>query len=292
MTRTSVIRQLDEAARWIERVRQRGRRVGLVPTMGGLHEGHLSLVREAGKSCDDVAVTIFVNPTQFAPGEDFDRYPRTWDADLQSLEQMGVAIVFAPSAADMFPIRSTTFVEPPAVSADLEGEYRPGHFRGVATVVLKLFHILPAQVAFFGEKDFQQCLVVRDMVRDLNVPIQLQFCDTVREADGLAMSSRNRYLSAAERHRALALSRALARARELVDLGETEGRVLEQAAIDVLATAGIDRVDYVSLRDADTFERLRTLGANGVLLIAAHVGATRLIDNCRLRATTTQRASG
>jgi pantoate--beta-alanine ligase len=292
MTRTSVIRQLDEAARWIDGLRQRGRRVGLVPTMGGLHEGHLSLVREAGKSCDDVAVTIFVNPTQFAPGEDFDRYPRTWDADLQSLEQMGVAIVFAPSAADMFPIRSTTFVEPPAVSADLEGEYRPGHFRGVATVVLKLFHILPAQVAFFGEKDFQQCLVVRDMVRDLNVPIQLQFCDTVREADGLAMSSRNRYLSAAERHRALALSRALARARELVDLGETEGRVLEQAAIDVLATAGIDRVDYVSLRDADTFERLRTLGANGVLLIAAHVGATRLIDNCRLRATTTQRASG
>ena len=217
-----------------------------------------------------------------APGEDFDRYPRTWDDDLQALTQLDTALVFAPSVAAMFPPRSTTTVEPPAVAIPLEGEYPPGHFRGVATIVLKLFQILPVDLAFFGEKDFQQCLVIRDMVRDLNVPLELRFCATVREADGLAMSSRNRYLSTEQRARALGLSRALTQARQLVREGETAGRALEQAAVEVLQAAGVDRIDYVSLRDLETFEPLETLESAGVLLIAAHVGSTRLIDNCRL----------
>jgi pantoate--beta-alanine ligase len=282
MTQPQVIRGLDQATEWVGHARQRGRRVGLVPTMGALHEGHLSLVREAIDSCDDVVVTIFVNPTQFAPGEDFERYPRTWQDDLHALQRIGATMVFAPAAADMFPAENTTSVRPSAVAEDLEGAQRPGHFRGVATVVLKLFHLLPADVAFFGEKDFQQCLVVRDMVRDLNLPIELRFCATVRQADGLAISSRNRYLSADQRAQALALSQALQRARELVDSGETRGRVLEQAAVEVLNRAKIDHIDYVALRDSETFEALTTLRSTGVLLIAARVGSIRLIDNCRL----------
>jgi pantoate--beta-alanine ligase len=283
MISTEVIGQLDDARRWVESRRQQGRRVGLVPTMGALHEGHLSLVREAVNGCDDVVVSIFVNPTQFAPGEDFDRYPRTWESDLAALEQLGTAMVFAPRAPDMFPTHCTTSVEPSVVAAELEGAHRPGHFRGVATVVLKLFHLLPAHTALFGEKDFQQCLVIRDLVRDLDVPIKLQFCSTVREADGLAMSSRNRYLSTEQRQQATALWQALRRARELADAGETDCGLLEQAARDTLQRAGIDRLDYVALRDADTLVPLTMLRDPAVLLIAAHVGSTRLIDNCRLK---------
>jgi pantoate--beta-alanine ligase len=283
MTHTTVVREIEQARRFVGQAQRHGRRVGLVPTMGALHAGHLSLVRAARQECDDVVATIFVNPTQFGPGEDFDRYPRTWEADLQALTQAETALVFAPSVQTMYPARSTTRVEPPAVAEPLEGVCRPGHFGGVATIVLKLFQILPVDVAFFGEKDFQQCLVIRDMVRDLNVPVELRFCDTVREADGLAMSSRNQYLSADQRSRALGLVRALERARQWVQQGETAGSVLEQAAADVLRTAGVDRIDYVSLRDPETFESLENLESVGVLLVAAHVGTTRLIDNSRLR---------
>lgn len=282
MTPITVVHDIAAARHFVDLARQQGRRVGLVPTMGALHEGHMSLVRAARQECDDVIATIFVNPTQFAPGEDFDRYPRTWDDDLQGLTELGTALVFAPSVETMYPPNCTTSVTPPSVATALEGEFRPGHFRGVATIVLKLFQILPVDVAFFGEKDFQQCLVIRDMVRDLNVPLQLRFCATVREADGLAMSSRNRYLSADQRARALGLSRALEQARRLVREGETVGRVFEQSAVEVLQTAGVDRIDYVSLRHPESFEPLDVLASTGVLLIAAHVGTTRLIDNGRL----------
>ena len=286
MTQTIVIHELQEAHRFVNRLRQTGRRVGLVPTMGALHEGHLSLVRAARRECDDVVATIFVNPTQFGPEEDFERYPRTWDADLRSLQEQGTTMVFAPSAASMYPPGSTTCVQPPAVAATLEGEHRPNHFRGVATVVLKLFQILPADLAFFGEKDFQQCLVIRDMVRDLNVPLGLRFCPIVREPDGLALSSRNKYLSAEQRIQARALSLALQRVGQLVNQGEQRGRVLEEAAVECLHGAGVDRIDYVALRDPDTLHVLTQLEQTGVMLIAAYVGKTRLIDNCRLGRTT------
>jgi pantoate--beta-alanine ligase len=282
MKQTIVAREIADAYQFVTGARRRGRRVGLVPTMGALHAGHLSLVRAARQACDDVVVTVFVNPTQFAPGEDFDRYPRTWDDDLKALTQLGTDLVFAPSVHVMYPPGTTTWVQPPAVAAPLEGEHRPNHFRGVATVVLKLFQILPADMAVFGEKDFQQCLVIRDMVRDLNVPIELRFCATLRDADGLAMSSRNQYLTAQQRVRALGLPQALKHARHLANTGQTDGRVLERAATETLLQAGVDRIDYVALRDPETFESLATLQTAGVLLIAAHVGQTRLIDNCRL----------
>src|SRR5262245_36721385 len=193
-------------------LRREGRRVGLVPTMGALHEGHVSLIRIARKRADVVVATIFVNPTQFGPKEDFGRYPRVLDGDLQALSAAGCNFVFVPAADDIYPPDFSTYVEPPIVAQPLEGEFRPGHFRGVATVVLKLFNLIPADIACFGQKDYQQLLVIRRMVQDLALPIEIVACPTVREADGLAMSSRNRYLSPAQRQQALGLSQALARA--------------------------------------------------------------------------------
>jgi pantoate--beta-alanine ligase len=282
MAPTIVAHEVDHARRCVRQAQRQGRRVGVVLTMGALHDGHLSLVRAARQECDVVVATIFVNPTQFAPGEDFDRYPRCWDADLQLLSEQGTELVFAPAVETMFPSRCTTWVEPPAVAHVLEGAHRPGHFRGVATVVLKLFQILPADSAYFGEKDFQQCLVIRDLVRDLNVPIDLRFCATVREPDGLAMSSRNRYLTPDQRPCALGLWQALQHASQQVAAGATDPRALEHSARATLRQTGVDRIDYVAVRDADTLQVLPTLASNAVMLIAAHVGHTRLIDNCRL----------
>ena len=195
----AVVRELQHA----------GKSVGLVPTMGALHQGHLSLVRRAKSDCDVAVATIFVNPTQFAPHEDFSRYPRTLESDLAALAAAKCDLVFVPSREEMYPPAASTFVEPPQVAQPLEGVFRPGHFRGVATVVLKLFNIIPADKAYFGQKDFQQALVIQRMVADLNVPVQVVVCPIIREPDGLAMSSRNRYLSPSERQQGLALSRAL-----------------------------------------------------------------------------------
>lgn len=259
-----------------------GRRVGFIPTMGALHEGHLSLVEVARKVTDFVVVSIFVNPTQFGPSEDLDRYPRTWDADLEGLTRAGSHMVFAPTVDVMYPAHWSTLVEPPRVATSLEGECRPGHFRGVATVVLKLFQIVPADEAFFGEKDFQQCLVIRDMVRDLNVPVQIQFCPTIREPDGLAMSSRNRYLDSEQRQRAISLSRGLQHARQRVTSGFRDARLLEAEVAEILHQAPVDKIEYVAVRDPETLEPIAEVDRPAVLLIAARVGNTRLIDNCRL----------
>lgn len=256
--------------------------MGLVPTMGALHAGHLSLVRAAQQACDRVAVSIFVNPTQFGPGEDLDRYPRPRAQDLQLLRELGVDLIFAPEADEIYPPGCSTLVQPSRVAQTLEGQFRPGHFQGVATVVLKLFHIMPADQAFFGQKDYQQCLVVRDLVRDLHLPIRLQFCPTVREPDGLALSSRNRYLDAAQRQRALGLWRALQRARQLYQAGQRDGDTIEQLAAQTLAEAGVDRIDYVAVRDPESLEQRRPLKDQAIALLAARVGQTRLIDNSRL----------
>ena len=206
MTTTPAICRTVESARgMIREVQRRGGRAGFVPTMGALHAGHLSLVAAARERNEFVAVSIFVNPTQFGPHEDLDRYPRTWESDLAALTEAGADMIFAPPVEVMYPSYWSTAIEPPRVSATLEGECRPGHFRGVATIVLKLFQIVPADDAYFGEKDYQQCLVIRDMVRDLDLPVRFHACPTVREPDGLAMSSRNRYLDPEQRQRALAL---------------------------------------------------------------------------------------
>lgn len=266
----------------VEALRRNGKTVGLVPTMGALHEGHLSLVKAARRECDVTVVTIFVNPTQFGPGEDFRSYPRTLEADLRQLAQFDVEFVFAPANDEMYAPEHSTYVEPPAVAQPLEGAFRPGHFRGVATVVLKLLNMIPAHVAFFGHKDYQQTLVIRRMVEDLSLAVDIRVCPTIREPGGLAMSSRNQYLSPPQRHQALALWQCLCRAEELVRGGENNADIVRAEMRAVLAIAGIDRVDYTSLADPETLLELKTLDRPAIALVAAHVGKTRLIDNLPL----------
>ena len=253
--------------------------LGLVPTMGALHEGHLSLVRAAKAGCDHVAATIFVNPTQFGPKEDFGSYPRTFEADCALLEREGVALLFAPSAEEMYPAGATTRVSVGPVGDRLDGLSRPGHFTGVATVVAKLFHIFSPQRAYFGQKDAAQIAVLRQMVRDLNFDVELVACPIVREPDGLAMSSRNRYLSAEERRQALVLSRALAEGARLFAAGEKSGRTIVEAVEQVFATEAAVRVDYVAVVDAHTLLPKEQTSQGDLVAVAAFVGTTRLIDN-------------
>ena len=259
--------------------------MGLVPTMGALHAGHISLVERARQECDCVVTTIFVNPTQFGPNEDFSRYPRTLEADLALLKAAQTDLVFTPAPSDMYPPGDSTAVLPPKVSLPLEGQFRPGHFQGVATIVLKLFNILPATIAYFGQKDYQQCQVITRMVDELNVPIRVQVCPTVREADGLAMSSRNRYLSPAQRQAALCLWKALQAAQSLLSKGEAI-ETIEGQMRELLLSQGADRIDYARVVDRATLEAPQVDSSAGprelVAIIAAHVGTTRLIDNLLL----------
>lgn len=259
--------------------RERKARVGFVPTMGALHDGHLSLVEFSKRSCDVTAVSIFVNPAQFAAGEDLSRYPRPLEADLELLRGTEADVVFLPDTETIYPPGCSTFVDPPRVSLALEGEHRPAHFRGVATVVLKLFHLTRADVAFFGQKDYQQCLVVRHMVRDLNVPIDIVVCPIVRNDDGLALSSRNIYLSADDRRIALSLCRTLNQAASLIRGGEQDARAIAAEMTQSLIDGGVTSVDYAVVCDADTLEMLDVVRLPAVLLLAARVGTTRLIDN-------------
>lgn len=273
-----------EMRAWMQTQRAAGRRVGLVPTMGALHEGHASLMRAARRECDAVVVTIFVNPTQFGPQEDFQRYPRTLTADLAMLAAVGGGVAFVPSASEMYPPGYSTFIEPPQVAQPLEGKHRPGHFRGVATVVLKLFLLAPADIAYFGRKDYQQTRVVCDMVRDLNVPMQIQVCPTIREEDGLAMSSRNRYLSADDRERALSIYRGMQAARELFHAGERRGAVLRGRIVAELHESRIHEIDYIAVAHPETLAEPETVERHFLILVAARLGTTRLIDNLALDA--------
>jgi len=250
--------------------------------MGALHAGHLSLVRRSLEECDRTVATIFVNPTQFGPGEDFAKYPRTQQEDLSGLRELGVDLVFAPSQSNLYPEGYSTFVQPPAAAEPLEGIFRPIHFRGVVTVVLKLFHILPATIAYFGQKDYQQLTVIRRMVHDLNVPILVQGCPTVRQADGLAMSSRNRYLTDQQRPNALCLWKALGSAKRMFEQGQREVTVIEAEMQRILKQEGADRIDYARIVDAEYLSDLQRIDRNAVALVAVHVGQTRLIDNCML----------
>jgi pantoate--beta-alanine ligase len=264
------------------RFRAAGKAVGLVPTMGSLHEGHLSLVRAAQASCDAVAVSIFVNPTQFGPHEDFAAYPRSLGEDCRILEAAGVDLVFAPSSEEMYPGGASTFVEVAGLSDRLDGASRPGHFRGVATVVAKLFHIFCPEQAFFGQKDAAQVAVLRKMVRDLQFPIQMKVCPTVRETDGLALSSRNRNLSGDERRQALVLSRALMAVGQQFQEGECDSSKLIAEAMHILQEEPAVRVDYCRMVDPDTLVDVPAAGHGVLAAVAACVGTTRLIDNLLL----------
>lgn len=254
-------------------------KVAFVPTMGALHEGHRSLIRAARKNAQTVIVSIFVNPLQFGPNEDLNKYPRTLAEDCRVLEEEGVHLLFAPSVEEMYPQGATTFVETGELGNRLDGASRPGHFRGVATVVLKLFNIVQPDVAFFGQKDAAQVAVLKAMVRDLDVPVQLEVCPTVRDTDGLALSSRNRYLTDSERVDALALSRALNAVVEEVRQGAYFSSTIREHLLAHLAASSTIKIDYVEIVSPETLLPISDVRDGALVAIAAWVGKTRLIDN-------------
>lgn len=270
---------IGEARVACSNVRSVGNRLGLVPTMGALHAGHLSLVRAAKAQCGAVAVSIFVNPTQFGPAEDLAKYPRTFEADCAALEKENVEIVFAPTVEEMYRPGETTWVTVEGLSEKLDGRSRPGHFRGVTTVVSKLFHIIQPDRAFFGQKDSAQLAIIRRMVRDQKVPLEIVGCPIVREPDGLAMSSRNVYLNKDERERALVLHRSLQRVEDEFQRGQRDAGKLHEAGMEVMAGDPSVRLDYFEIVDPDTLDPVAGIARPTLVAVAGYVGATRLIDN-------------
>lgn len=273
------IRGVPEMQAWSDHVRREGKRIVLVPTMGFLHEGHLSLVREAGKHGDCRVVSIFANPAQFAPSEDFDSYPRDLERDIRLLTEERVDLLFNPAAEDIYPAGYQTYVDVEEVSRPLCGARRPGHFRGVATVVLKLFNIVRPHVALFGLKDYQQVRVIRRMTEDLNVDVEILECPTVREPDGVAMSSRNRYLGPAEREAARCLQSALGTAEALVRGGETAARRIREAVVEEISRQPLARLEYADLCDPRELHPVEEVNGPTLLALCAWVGNARLIDN-------------
>ena len=274
-----IVRTVAEMQSVCRGLRTGGSVLGFVPTMGALHEGHLSLVRRARSECGTVVASIFVNPLQFAPGEDFAKYPRTFEEDCRSLETERVNVLFAPNPAEMYPNGSVTTVTVSEVGDRLDGASRPGHFIGVATVVAKLFHVVGPTRAYFGQKDAAQLAVLRQMVRDLNFEVELVGCAIVRDTDGLALSSRNKYLSEIERKHALVLHRTLLRLERMIAEGERQRIALVRKGMETLnAEAGI-RVDYLAIVDANTLLPVTSVETGTLVAVAAYVGSTRLIDN-------------
>lgn len=263
-------------------IRGAGKRLGFVPTMGALHEGHLSLVRAARSSSDLVAASIFVNPTQFGANEDLAKYPRSFERDRELLQGERVELLFAPSVEQMYPAGAVTWVTVEGLSDKLDGRSRPGHFRGVTTVVAKLFHVVQPDAAFFGQKDAAQVAIIRRMVRDLNLPVEIVVCPIVRAADGLAMSSRNAYLDPDERKRALVLQRSLLRAEHLAETGERNAARLVAAGREEIDKESSVRLDYFEIVNPDTLDPLEDISGGGLVAVAAVVGGTRLIDNILL----------
>lgn len=273
---------INEARSACRALRSRGQTLGLVPTMGALHAGHLSLVRAAKTRCSAVAVSIFVNPTQFGPKEDLAQYPRPFERDRELLEREGVDLLFAPPVEEMYPKGESTWVTVEGLSEKLDGRSRPGHFRGVTTVVSKLFHIVTPDVAFFGQKDAAQVAVIRRMARDLNFDVEIAVCSIVREPDGLALSSRNAYLSTEDRRRALVLSRSLRAVEEKFRAGESDSSALITVARECLAEEPQVRLDYLEVVDPDTLDPVAQIAQPTLVAVAAYVGSTRLIDNLLL----------
>ena len=268
----------------LQPVRRQGRRIGLVPTMGALHEGHLSLIRAARQADDYTVVSIFVNPTQFGPLEDLAEYPRPIEQDREHCRKLGVELVFHPGVQEMYPREGVVLVHPTKISEGLCGAFRPGHFEGVATVVAKLFNIVRPDAAYFGQKDAQQAAVIRRMAEDLDFPVEIVVCPTVREPDGLAMSSRNKYLSRAQREQATCLYRALAKAEQMIHAGRIESEVIIGAMRELIVSAEpaeLDRpeIDYIEIVDPDSMAQVHEVTAPVLIALAAHIGPARLIDN-------------
>jgi pantoate--beta-alanine ligase len=274
-----VFTTIDEMRDASRAARRAGLRLGLVPTMGALHEGHLSLVRAAKSACDVVAASIFVNPTQFGPNEDLAKYPRSFERDRELLEREGVEFLFAPSVEEMYPAGDVTWVTVEEMSGKLDGRSRPGHFRGVTTVVAKLFHIVEPDAAFFGQKDAAQVAIIRRMVRDLALPVEIVVCPIVREADGLAMSSRNVYLGSEQRRQALVLHRSLLQVEKMIQTGERNAAHLAAAGRKEFAAEPSVRLDYFEIVAPDTLDPITEISGGALVAVAAYVGTTRLIDN-------------
>lgn len=279
-----VIESIKEMQTWSEGERRAGRRIVLVPTMGALHEGHLSLVREGKKCGERIVASLFVNPAQFGPSEDLTAYPRDFARDRELLKKEKVDVLFHPSAAEIYPAGYQTYIEVEKLAPLLCGEFRPGHFRGVATVVAKLFNIVRPHAAVFGAKDYQQLRLIRRMAEDLNYDVEILGCPIVRDQDGLALSSRNRYLSPAERAAALSLFRSLKVAESLVEEGEREGPRVIAAARTEIEKEPLARIEYVKVCNPETLEEVAKIqGGGAVLALAVRIGGTRLIDNTLLK---------
>jgi pantoate--beta-alanine ligase len=281
-TQMLTARTAADLHRTVDAWRAAGERIGFVPTMGALHPGHLSLVGLARSHATKVVASVFVNPTQFGPNDDFGRYPRQPEKDAAMLEEAGCDLLFLPAVETLYPPGHATFVEPAGAAEWLEGACRPGHFRGVATVVTALFNLVRADLAVFGQKDAQQLAVIRQLVRDLHLPVEIVPGPTIREADGLAMSSRNAYLSPVERQAATVLHRALRAAEAVISQGARSGDAVRARMAEVLNTEPLARVEYAEVVDADTFRPVEALQGRLVLPLAVRVGGTRLIDNIRL----------
>ncbi len=272
----------QEIQNYIIEEKKKGKTISFVPTMGYLHEGHLSLMREGKKYGDILVVSIFVNPTQFGPNEDLDKYPRDFEGDLKKCESVGVDVIFYPTNENMYNKDFQTYVEVQKVTKNLCGLSRPIHFRGVATVVAKLFNIVQPDYAFFGEKDFQQLVVIKQMVKDLNFPIKVIGCPIVREKDGLAMSSRNAYLNEEERKQALCLYKSILKVKELFKNGEKEVKKLIKEAKKIIESHPLAEIDYIKIVDINTMEDIDYIERDALYALAVKIGKTRLIDNCKL----------
>jgi pantoate--beta-alanine ligase len=273
-----IVHTIEHVRKSVRQARANGKTIGLVPTMGALHAGHGSLIEAAAAECGFVVVSIFVNPTQFGSGEDLDTYPRTLEVDAAFCDKLGADLIFAPSADEMYPAEQLTWVEVEKLTDGLCGANRPGHFKGVTTVCSKLFNIVVADVAFFGQKDAQQTAVIQRMVCDLNLPLQIRICPIVREPDGMAMSSRNRHLSVEERQRALCLHKALTACREQVMAGQQDGNTLI-GIMKAIIEQDQGQIDYISIADAETLEPLNRIEERALVALAVYIGPTRLIDN-------------
>jgi pantoate--beta-alanine ligase len=274
-----VVEKIKNLKELIAQAKAAGKKIGFVPTMGALHAGHFSLIKAAKEQTDFVVVSIFVNPTQFGPAEDFDKYPKTLDADTAGCEKLGVDIIFVPSISEIYPSKNLTWVNVEKLTEPLCGKSRPGHFRGVATVCAKLFNIVEPDIAFFGQKDAQQSIVVKQMIADLNMPLQIVVCPTVRESDGLAMSSRNKYLNAEERKDAALIYAALQEAELFIKAGHRKSSELIGEMEKILKISNRIKIEYISILDSRTLEEIDRAKGKVLIAIAAKLGQARLIDN-------------
>lgn len=279
MNKIEIAKTIDAVRALVKKARSQGKRIGFVPTMGALHAGHVSLIEAAAKQTDFVVVSIFVNPTQFGPNEDFNKYPRTLDADVEICQKAGADVVFAPTVQEMYPNEQFTWVNVEKLTDSLCGAARPGHFRGVATVCNKLFNIVLPDITFFGQKDAQQAIVIKRMVADLNMPLEIVVCPTVREPSGLAMSSRNKYLSEQQRQDATAIYASLQKAEQMIKTGQRNAKTILAAIEQILQRTGSIQTEYIHIVDTATLSDLQVLKGQVLIAIAAKIGTTRLIDN-------------